>query len=284
MARSARGRRRGRPCSPSGAPRSGRSRPRGYALQAWTTLFSDLHRPGLYKRDRRACRGARGWLGLVTPTLGRLLVTTAEEVPPRRRPPEAIVHGGPQFVDLLAPDGQLLGPLVGLEPDALHVGLHLAVAVRADAAAWAVAKLLRTVHGTRHPGRVQHALTAHVTAPDRLLDDVLDRRQRSARPGHGYAGTAVRFFWIRSFAIRTAVDASAAYPSAPTASAYSCVTGAPPTITITWSRIPAFSSALIFALNIGIVVVRKAEKPTISGLTSCTFSTNVSGATLTPRS
>ena len=31
---------------------------------------------------------------------------------------------------------------------------------------------------------------------------------------------------------------------------------------------PAFSSALMFALNIGIVVVRNAEKPTMSGLCS----------------
>ena len=40
----------------------------------------------------------------------------------------------------------------------------------------------------------------------------------------------------------------------------------------------------MFALNIGIVVVRNAEKPTISGLCSMIFSTNISGATLTPRS
>ncbi|MEA2320716.1 MAG: hypothetical protein QOD81_566, partial [Solirubrobacteraceae bacterium] len=37
------------------------------------------------------------------------------------------------------------------------------------------------------------------------------------------------------------------YPSAPTASAYYWVTGAPPTMTITSSRMPAFSSALKFA-------------------------------------
>ena len=40
----------------------------------------------------------------------------------------------------------------------------------------------------------------------------------------------------------------------------------------------------MFALNIGIVVVRKAEKPTTSGLCSSICSMNVSGATLTPRS
>ena len=39
-------------------------------------------------------------------------------------------------------------------------------------------------------------------------------------------------------------------------------------MTIMSSRMPAFSSALMFALNIGIVVVRNAEKPTTSGLCS----------------
>ena len=40
----------------------------------------------------------------------------------------------------------------------------------------------------------------------------------------------------------------------------------------------------MLALNIGIVVVRKAEKPTTSGLCSSICSTNRSGGTLTPRS
>jgi hypothetical protein len=40
----------------------------------------------------------------------------------------------------------------------------------------------------------------------------------------------------------------------------------------------------MFALNIGIVVVRNAEKPTTSGWTRSISSTNFSGATLTPRS
>ena len=44
---------------------------------------------------------------------------------------------------------------------------------------------------------------------------------------------------ISSLARATAVVASAAYPSAPTTSAYSWVTGAPPTMTMTWSRSPA---------------------------------------------
>ena len=55
-------------------------------------------------------------------------------------------------------------------------------------------------------------------------------------------------------------------------------------MTITSSRIPAFSSALMLALNIGIVVVRNAENPTMSGWCSSILATNVSGATCTPRS
>jgi hypothetical protein len=40
----------------------------------------------------------------------------------------------------------------------------------------------------------------------------------------------------------------------------------------------------MLALNIGIVVVRKAENPTMSGLCSLIADTNFSGATWTPRS
>ena len=55
-------------------------------------------------------------------------------------------------------------------------------------------------------------------------------------------------------------------------------------MTMTWSRRPDFCSALMFALNIGIVVVRNAENPTMSGLCSLIASMNFSGATCTPRS
>src|SRR5262249_53262753 len=158
-------------------------------------------------------------------------------------------------------------------------GLHLAASVRPDTAERAVPQRLRAVHRTCHAGGVQDALAAHPAAEDRLLDRSFDESE-----GLHETTAALRARSIRSFASLTAVDASAAYPSAPTASAYSWVTGAPPTITITLSRNPAFSSALMFALNIGIVVVRKAEKPTMSGWCSLIFSTNTSGATLTPRS
>ena len=49
---------------------------------------------------------------------------------------------------------------------------------------------------------------------------------------------------------------------------------------MTWSRRPAFCSALMFALNIGMVVVRNAEKPTMSGLCSSIAATNFSGRDL----
>jgi len=40
----------------------------------------------------------------------------------------------------------------------------------------------------------------------------------------------------------------------------------------------------MLALNIGMVVVKNAEKPTTSGLCSSTAATNFSGGVLTPRS
>src|SRR5438445_9502422 len=212
------------------------------------------------------------------PPCRRLLVPPGQEVPPGRRLPEPVVDRRAQIVDLVGPR-QLLRALESLHPDALHLRHDLAVPVGPDAAAGAVPQPLRTGHRAGEAGRVQDTLAAHLAAEDRLLDRLLDQSEQAR-----HAGTAARLRAIRSLASRTALDASAAYPSAPTASAYSCVTGAPPTITITSSRMPAFSRALMFALNIGIVVVRNAEKPTTSGWCSCTCCTNTSGATLTPRS
>ena len=97
------------------------------------------------------------------------------------------------------------GALDRLEPDAAHLRLHLAVPVRAHAAAGAVAQRLRALHRTGQPGRVEHALAAHVAAEDRLLHRRLDQGDRLH-----HAGTALRFRWIRSFASRTAADASEA--------------------------------------------------------------------------
>ncbi len=70
--------------------------------------------------------------------------------------------------------GQGAGAVLRLHPDAAHLGLHLAVAVLADAAAGPVSQRLGTRHRARHSRVVEHALAAHPTAEDRLLDGVLD--------------------------------------------------------------------------------------------------------------
>src|SRR3954449_12577884 len=186
-----------------------------------------------------------------------VLVAPGHEVAPRRRAVQAVVDRRPQAVDVRSPYRQLVGALGGLQPDTAHLGLDLAVAVRPHAAARAVAQRLRARHRAREPGVVQDALAAHAAVPHRPLDRVLDGFEQA------HAGTRARRSSMSALAFFTADEASAEYPSAPTASAYSCVTGAPPTMTITSSRMPAFSSALMFALNIGIVVVRNAEKPTM---------------------
>ena len=84
--------------------------------------------------------------------------------------------------------------------------------------------------------------------------------------------------------MRVAVLASSANPSAPIRRAYSAVIGAPPTMTLTESRSPASLSASMFVLNMGMVVVRKAEKPRMSGFWDRTSSIIFSGVTFTPRS
>jgi hypothetical protein len=69
----------------------------------------------------------------------------------------------------------LLGTGPGLHPDAGHVRFDLAMAIGADAAAGAVAQLLRAVHRARHAGRGQHALAAHPAIEQEALY-VLSRR------------------------------------------------------------------------------------------------------------
>ena len=142
------------------------------------------------------------------PAGGRLPVALADEVGPAGRVLEPVVDRRAHVVVLLAPvlrqRGHALGTLEALQPHAAHLGLDLAVAVRPYAPAGPVAQRLRAVHRAGHAGRVQHALPAHLAAPDGALDRLLDERQRL------HAGTSARFFSIRSLARRTAVEASAA--------------------------------------------------------------------------
>ena len=82
----------------------------------------------------------------------------------------------------------------------------------------------------------------------------------------------------------TAPIASSEYPSAPISFAHEPVTGAPPTITLSGGRRPASVSAAITVRWPVIVVVRSAERPTMSARCSRAAATKRSGETLTPRS
>src|SRR5690606_18196310 len=91
------------------------------------------------------------------------------------------------------------------------------------------------------PARGVDALADDAERPVRADDDLAGgRAQHRVARGGGHAGTVARRPWRSCLATFTAAEASGAYPSAPTASAYSWVTGAPPTMTMTWSRTPAF--------------------------------------------
>src|SRR5438132_3857526 len=108
----------------------------------------------------------------------RLLVAAGEQVAPRRRVPEAVIDRRPQVIELLAPR-QLLRALVALQPDAAHLGLHLAAAVGPHASAWSVPQELRAAHRAREAGGVQHALAAHAATEDRPLDRLLGDGERA---------------------------------------------------------------------------------------------------------
>src|SRR5205823_3084541 len=99
------------------------------------------------------------------PALRRLLVAARVQVDPRRGSLEAVVDGRADVVDLVRPR-EAARALDGLDPDAAHLGLHLAVPVGADAAAGAVAERLGAFHRAGEAGRVQDALAAHVAAED----------------------------------------------------------------------------------------------------------------------
>src|SRR5205823_5088858 len=62
------------------------------------------------------------------PTWWRLLVALGQEVAPGGRPPEPVVHGRAQVVDLFGPR-QLARPLDRLQPHAAHLRDHLAATV-----------------------------------------------------------------------------------------------------------------------------------------------------------
>src|SRR6185312_5060249 len=136
------------------------------------------------------------------PPGGRPLVAAGDQVDPRRGALQAVVDRRPQVVDVVAPHRQLLRALVRVEPYAAHLGLDLAVSVRANAAARSVAQGLGARHRAGQPGRVQHALAAHLTAPHRALDRVLGCSDNRGPADH--AGTFSRRSSISSLAFLTA--------------------------------------------------------------------------------
>src|SRR3954447_19691776 len=138
------------------------------------------------------------------PPAGRdVLVAAGDEVAPRRGAVQAVVDGRAQPVDVGPPHGEVLGAVVGLQPDAAHLGLDLAVAVRANAAARTVAKGLGARHRAGQAGVVQDALPAHAAVPDRPLDRVLGDLEQA------HAGTRARRSSMSALAFFTAEEASA---------------------------------------------------------------------------
>src|ERR1700759_3489000 len=104
----------------------------------------------------------------------RLLVAAGDQVDPRRGALQAVVDRRAQVVDVVAPHRQLLRALKRPEPNAAHLWLDLAVPLCPHAAARPVAQRLGARHRADQPGGMQHALAAHLTAPYRALDRVLD--------------------------------------------------------------------------------------------------------------
>ena len=154
---------------------------------------------GGFPEIQRQLAPMKAWVDAVNATDN----PAAQQVAPRRRALQAVVDRRAQVVDVRAPDRQLLGPRVGLDPHAAHLGLDLAVAVRPHAAAGAVAQRLGTRHRTGEAGVVQDALPAHPAVPDGSLDRVLDGLEQA------HAGTRERRSWMSALAFFTAEDASA---------------------------------------------------------------------------
>src|SRR4051794_10953318 len=154
---------------------SGKPPPSMVGISAVTT-----NSPAASLRSRRDISARR-------PSGRDVLVAPGHEVAPRRRAVQAVVDRRPQAVDVRSPYRQLVGALGGLQPDTAHLGLDLAVAVRPDAAARAVAQGLRAGHRAGEPGVVQDALAAHAAVPDGALDGVLDGLEEAhgVTPGRG---------------------------------------------------------------------------------------------------
>src|SRR3954469_17235722 len=133
--------------------------------------------------SRGPARSLSSSVGL--PARRRAPVASGDEVLPRRRALERVIHRRAQVREVVAPQRHPARALEGLDPHAAHLGDDLAAAVGAHAAARAVAQRLGARHGAGQARRVQYALPAHLTAEDAALDRVLDLLDRAhgATPG-----------------------------------------------------------------------------------------------------
>src|SRR6267143_1210341 len=136
------------------------------------------------KRPSRSKPASRLTLGIRLPTLWRHLVSTADEVDPRRGALQLPVHRLLQMVDVLLEDGQAQRTFPGLDPDAPLVRVHLAVAVRTNTAARTVPQILGATHRAAQAGRVQNALAAHAAVPDRFLQRLLGGEHQALENAH----------------------------------------------------------------------------------------------------
>src|SRR5215211_6759272 len=128
--------------------------------------------PSVIRRDSRP-----GSLSRSGPPPRHVPVAPRHQVLPRRRPLQAPVDGRLHVLDVVAPQRKAPRALPRGDPDALHLGHHLAAPVLQRAAAGAVPQVLGAAHRTRQPRRVQDALPAHATVPHGLLRDAFDEQE-----------------------------------------------------------------------------------------------------------
>src|SRR3954463_8294562 len=112
--------------------------------------------------------------GLTSP---QVLVPALPVVQPRALAPAAVVDGQVQQPQVGGP-GLAGRALEALDPDAAPLRFPLAAAVRADAAAGAVAQFLRAAHRAHVTGDGQRALAAHPAAEQGVLSEPFGRREQ----------------------------------------------------------------------------------------------------------
>src|SRR2546428_6814883 len=156
----------------------------------------------------RSSAASRLGLPIGRPTLRRHPVPTAGQVDPRGGALQLPIDRFLEILDVILEDGEPSRALPGVDPDTSLVGVHLAVAVGADAAARPIAKILGAAHRAAQAGRVQDALAAHPAVPDRFLERLLDGEHQALDNAHGF----YPFFSVLS--ISSTASLSAAFSAA----------------------------------------------------------------------